>query len=69
VVDCLGRPGVGLGTPSTALYAHIQHWAIAIPAIAWTGASPLLLLLGVIGAALFHGDSLITPAISVLSAV
>ena len=31
--------------------------------------TPLVLLLGVIGAAMFLGDSVITPAISVLSAV
>jgi KUP system potassium uptake protein len=31
--------------------------------------TPLLFILGVLGAALFYGDSLITPAISVLSAV
>ena len=31
--------------------------------------SPIVLMLGIIGAAMFYGDSLITPAISVLSAV
>jgi KUP system potassium uptake protein len=31
--------------------------------------APVVLLLGIIGAAMFYGDSLITPAISVLSAV
>ncbi len=31
--------------------------------------APLVLLLGIIGAAMFLGDSVITPAISVLSAV
>ncbi len=31
--------------------------------------SPFLLALGIVGAAMFYGDSLITPAISVLSAV
>ncbi|MGE0596857.1 MAG: potassium transporter Kup [Hyphomonadaceae bacterium] len=31
--------------------------------------TPLILLLGMLGAALFYGDALITPAISVLSAV
>lgn len=31
--------------------------------------TPMLLLLGMLGAALFYGDALITPAISVLSAV
>ena len=31
--------------------------------------TPLVLMLGVVGAAMFLGDSVITPAISVLSAV
>jgi KUP system potassium uptake protein len=33
------------------------------------GRTPIVLILGIIGAAMFYGDSLITPAISVLSAV
>ncbi len=33
------------------------------------GRTPLILVLGMIGAALFYGDAIITPAISVLSAV
>jgi KUP system potassium uptake protein len=33
------------------------------------GAAPLVMMLGLVGAALFYGDSIITPAISVLSAV
>ena len=33
------------------------------------GPSTIVLILGIIGAALFYGDALITPAISVLSAV
>jgi KUP system potassium uptake protein len=33
------------------------------------GRTPILLLLGIVGAAMFYGDSLITPAITVLSAV
>ena len=31
--------------------------------------APLILVLGVVGAAFFYGDAVITPAISVLSAV
>ena len=31
--------------------------------------TPLLFVIGIVGAALFYGDALITPAISVLSAV
>jgi KUP system potassium uptake protein len=33
------------------------------------GRKPIVLMLGIVGAAMFYGDSLITPAISVLSAV
>jgi KUP system potassium uptake protein len=33
------------------------------------GRTPIVLILGIVGAAMFYGDSLITPAISVLSAV
>jgi KUP system potassium uptake protein len=33
------------------------------------GRAPIVLVLGIVGAAMFYGDSLITPAISVLSAV
>jgi KUP system potassium uptake protein len=37
--------------------------------IAWSPKLPLLVMLGVIGAALLYGDGVITPAISVLSAM
>ncbi len=37
--------------------------------IAWSPKIPLLVLLGVVGAALLYGDGVITPAISVLSAM
>ena len=43
--------------------------AVAGRAAARRGGATLLLLLGVFGAALFYGDSVITPAISVLGAV
>jgi KUP system potassium uptake protein len=33
------------------------------------GRTPIVLILGIVGAAMFYGDSLITPAITVLSAV
>ena len=45
---------------------------LSLMALARRGAgrwSPTILLLGMIGAALFYGDAIITPAISVLSAV
>ncbi len=37
--------------------------------VAWSPRVPLLVILGVIGAALLYGDGVITPAISVLSAM
>ena len=37
--------------------------------IAWSPKLPLLVILGVVGAALLYGDGVITPAISVLSAM
>lgn len=46
-----------------ALMAQVRH---AIPNAKLTGT---LMVLGLIGAALFYGDSVLTPAISVLSAV
>ena len=48
-----------------ALIALLRRWAAAGP----TRVTMLLAGLGVLGAALFLGDSMITPAISVLSAV
>lgn len=48
---------------------------MALTALARSAAAPhpfmnkILVLLGLFGAALFYGDSMITPAISVLSAV
>ena len=48
-----------------ALIALLRRWAAASP----TRITMLLAGLGVLGAALFLGDSMITPAISVLSAV
>jgi putative ABC transport system permease protein len=32
-----GAAGVGLGSAATATYAHTQHWATVIPALAWAG--------------------------------
>ena len=46
-----------------ALMALVQR------SVAQSSYGPLLMLLGLFGAALFYGDSVITPAISVLSAV
>ncbi|HEX8693875.1 MAG TPA: potassium transporter Kup [Longimicrobium sp.] len=43
--------------------------ALVVPRRATTGAGSVLVLLGLFGASLLYGDSMITPAISVLSAV
>src|SRR5471032_1897411 len=54
---------------------HGEGGIMALTALARRAASPypklrsVLVILGLIGAALFYGDSMITPAISVLSAV
>ena len=42
---------------------------MALAQSAMGGRTPVVLALGVVGAALFYGDAIITPAISVLSAV
>jgi KUP system potassium uptake protein len=42
---------------------------MALAQRAWGKSAPVLALLGTIGAALFYGDALITPALSVLSAI
>jgi putative ABC transport system permease protein len=43
-----GGVGVGLGAAATALYAHIKHWAVIIPTLAWTGGIVSALLIGAI---------------------
>lgn len=50
-----------------ALQALARNAVTGTPTRAWV--SSLIALLGLVGAAMFYGDSLITPAISVLSAV
>jgi len=45
-----------------------RHWRV-VPHLRTPALSGVLLLLGLFGTALFYGDSMITPAISVLSAV
>ncbi|MCW2596659.1 MAG: hypothetical protein JWP39_2547, partial [Jatrophihabitans sp.] len=32
-----GAVGVGLGAAATAVYATTKHWAVVVPALAWTG--------------------------------
>src|SRR6202008_4048038 len=43
---------------------------LSLPALAFraVGPKPYVLMLGIVGAAMFYGSSLITPALSVLSA-
>ena len=51
---------------------HGEGGTLTLMALAqrgWQGGTLLIPLLGIIGAALFYGDAMITPAISVLSAV
>ena len=51
---------------------HGEGGTLTLMALAqrgWQGGTILIPLLGIIGAALFYGDAMITPAISVLSAV
>ncbi len=43
-----GALGVGLGAAATAVYAHIQHWATVIPALAWAGGLVAALAIGAI---------------------
>jgi putative ABC transport system permease protein len=41
-----GTVGVALGAATTAIYAHIKHWATVIPAEAWTGGILASLIIG-----------------------
>jgi putative ABC transport system permease protein len=41
-----GAVGVGLGAAATAVYAHTQHWATVIPALAWAGGLASALVIG-----------------------
>jgi putative ABC transport system permease protein len=43
-----GTIGVALGAASTAAYASTQHWAITIPATAWSGGLGAALAIGAI---------------------
>jgi KUP system potassium uptake protein len=62
--------GVPLDAPNVIGAVSVIFWALTALAAAGTPARrTLLLLTGVLGAALFYGDSVITPAISVLGAV
>jgi len=41
-----GAAGVALGGLATAIFATAKHWAIVIPAIAWTGGLAAALVIG-----------------------
>jgi putative ABC transport system permease protein len=41
-----GAVGVGAGSAATAVYAHTQHWAVAIPTLGWAGGFAAALAIG-----------------------
>jgi putative ABC transport system permease protein len=43
-----GSAGVALGAASTAVYAHIKHWATVIPTEAWAGGIVASLIIGAV---------------------
>jgi putative ABC transport system permease protein len=43
-----GAVGVGLGAAATAVYAHLKHWAVVIPPLAWAGGLASALAIGAI---------------------
>jgi putative ABC transport system permease protein len=43
-----GAVGVGLGAAGTAVYAHLKHWAVVIPPLAWAGGLASALVIGAI---------------------
>ena len=43
-----GAVGIGFGAGATAIYAHIQHWALVIPPLAWAGGLTSALLIGAV---------------------
>jgi putative ABC transport system permease protein len=43
-----GATGVSAGAAATAIYATARHWAIVIPALAWTGGLAAALLIGAV---------------------
>ena len=57
------------GFPSRRTGLSLALLALALERARWEHSRNLLVLLALGGAALFYGDSMITPAISVLSAV
>jgi putative ABC transport system permease protein len=43
-----GAVGLGLGAAATAVYAHLKHWAVVIPPLAWAGGLASALAIGVV---------------------
>jgi putative ABC transport system permease protein len=43
-----GAVGVGLGAAATAVYAHLKHWAVVVPPLAWAGGLASALAIGAI---------------------
>ena len=43
-----GAVGVGLGAAATAAYAHLKHWAVVIPPLAWAGGLASALAIGAV---------------------
>jgi putative ABC transport system permease protein len=43
-----GCVGVGLGAFATTIYASSKHWAVVIPALAWSGGLTAALVIGAI---------------------
>jgi putative ABC transport system permease protein len=43
-----GAVGVAAGVVSTAVYAHLKHWTVVVPATAWAGGLGAAILIGAI---------------------
>jgi putative ABC transport system permease protein len=43
-----GAVGVGLGAAATVVYAHLKHWAVVIPPLAWAGGLASAIAIGVV---------------------
>jgi putative ABC transport system permease protein len=43
-----GVVGVGAGVVSTAVYAHVKHWTVVVPATAWAGGLGAAILIGAV---------------------
>jgi putative ABC transport system permease protein len=43
-----GVVGVGGGVISTAVYAHVKHWTVVVPATAWAGGLGAAILIGAV---------------------